>query len=283
MGCWRLAPANFEHVRSFQEKPRSLIGRQHKRFRKHGGPAMASLNRSKKFLTGTCCGATMRSILTLLRAGVTKIVKPPAAGGKIRPRSIEAGKGSLLVTFNDNAQEQTAAPNVPLRYMKATGLHSRANRAVVKNACAGDRAVARCGGSVTDAVNTQMTDTNLDNLDMRIDVSVTRSQALHVSNLNIANAGGGAHHVAMRGRKDYKGSDLGASGVRSWGFVKQALGWGNAGAVSLSGRRLIPSNIERPMMEILAARVLVHDNSLQLYHERYVGDYCFHDPAPAIA
>ncbi|MEW5980472.1 MAG: hypothetical protein AB1898_32190 [Acidobacteriota bacterium] len=51
------------------------------------------------------------------------------------------------------------------------------------------------------AMNRQLTDINLDNVDIGIDVRVTQPYAVHVSNLNIANAGAGTNHVVIWGRK----------------------------------------------------------------------------------
>ena len=131
------------------------------------------------------------------------------------------------------------------------------------------------------AMNGQMTDINLDNVNVGLDVRVTQPYAVHVSNLNIANAGAGTDHVAIWGRKSDKGAELSVRGASFWGFIKQVLRWENAGTISLSDSRLIPWNIERPMMEILAGHALIHDNSFQPYHQGYIEDYWYHDPVPA--
>ncbi len=131
------------------------------------------------------------------------------------------------------------------------------------------------------AMNGQMTDINLDNVNIGLDVSATQPYAVHVSNLNIANAGAGTDHVAIWGRPSSKGAELSVRGASFWGFIKQVLRWENIGAVSLADSRLIPWNIERPMMEILAGRAIIHDNSFQPYHQGYIEDYWYHDPVPA--
>ncbi len=72
--------------------------------------------------------------IELLRAIITKVVKPAVVGGKVRPRLVAGEKQSLLVVFNDHAQDQVATLKLPARYQKATDLYSGANRIVVNNA-----------------------------------------------------------------------------------------------------------------------------------------------------
>jgi hypothetical protein len=130
------------------------------------------------------------------------------------------------------------------------------------------------------AMNGQMTDINLDNVNVGFDVSATQPYAVLVSNLNIANAGAGTDHVAIWGRNSGKEAELSIRGASFWGFIKQTLRWENSGAVSLSDAHLIPWNIEHPMMEILAGRALIHDNFFQPYHQKQIKDYASHDPVP---
>lgn len=59
--------------------------------------------------------------------------------------------------------------------------------------------------------------------------------------------------------------------------IKQVLRWENSGTVSLSDARLIPWNIQRPMMEILAGGALIHDNFFQPYRQEHTEDYRSHD------
>jgi beta-galactosidase len=70
----------------------------------------------------------------LLRAIVTKVVKPAVAGGKVRPRLLEGEKQSLLAVFNDQTSDQTASLKLAARYQKATDLYSGVNRPVVNGA-----------------------------------------------------------------------------------------------------------------------------------------------------
>jgi len=130
-------------------------------------------------------------------------------------------------------------------------------------------------------MNGQMTDIDLDNVNIGFDVSATQPYAVHVSNLNIANAGAGTDHVAIWGHGSGKGAELSVRGASFWGFIKQVLRWENSGAVSLSDARLIPWNIERPLVEILAGTALIHDNIFLPYHQEHIEDYWSHDPVPA--
>lgn len=131
------------------------------------------------------------------------------------------------------------------------------------------------------AMNGQMTNINLDNVDIGMDVSATQPAAVHISNLNIANAGAGTDHVAIWGRKSGKGAELSVRGASFWGFIKQVLRWENSGTFSISDSRLIPWNIERPMMEILAGSALIHDNLFQPYRQGGNEDRGFYGITPA--
>ena len=83
---------------------------------------------------GASIAAGSDSGIELLRAIITKIVKPPVTGDKVRPRLVQGEKRSLLVIFNDTPKDQAASIELPSRYKKATDLHSRVNRPIVSNA-----------------------------------------------------------------------------------------------------------------------------------------------------
>lgn len=119
------------------------------------------------------------------------------------------------------------------------------------------------------AMNGQMTDIDLDNVDIGFDVSATAPYAVHVSNLNIANAGAGREHVAIWGRKSNNRAELSVRGASFWGLLNQALRWENAGTVSLSDSRLVEWRMKQPGIEILAGRALVHDNVVQTYRPQH--------------
>jgi len=71
--------------------------------------------------------------IDLLRAIITKVVKAPVTGGKVRPRLLEGEKRSLLVIFNDTPKNQPASIELPPRYKKAWDLHSEVSRPIVNN------------------------------------------------------------------------------------------------------------------------------------------------------
>ena len=83
---------------------------------------------------GASIAAGSNGGIDLLRAIITKIVKPPVTGGKVRPRLLEGEKQSLLVVFNDTPKDQVASLKLPPRYKKATDLHSKINRPLVSDA-----------------------------------------------------------------------------------------------------------------------------------------------------
>jgi beta-galactosidase len=97
--------------------------------------AMNKVGEGWVYYFGTNLGASIaagsQGGIELLRAIVTKVVKPAVAGGKVRPRLVEGKKQSLLVVFNDHADDQTASLKLAARYQKATDLYSGVNRPVV--------------------------------------------------------------------------------------------------------------------------------------------------------
>ena len=147
--------------------------------------------------------------------------------------------------------------------------------------CWGYKVGIELSASKSGAMNGQMTDINLDNVDVGLDVSATQPYAVHVSNLNVANAGAGTDHVAIWGRRSGKAAELSVRGASFWGFIHQVLRWENSGTISLSDTRLIPWNIQRPMIEILAGRALIHDNVFQPYWQEHVKDFWLGDPVVA--
>jgi hypothetical protein len=130
-------------------------------------------------------------------------------------------------------------------------------------------------------MNGQMTDIDLDNVNIGLDVSATQPCAVLVSNLNIANAGAGTDHVGIWGRKSGAEAELSVRGASFWGSLKQMLRWENSGSVSLADSRLMYQNVQLPMMEILAGRALIHDNFFRPYPQKHADDSRSHPPVPA--
>jgi hypothetical protein len=131
------------------------------------------------------------------------------------------------------------------------------------------------------SMNGQMSDVNFDNADIGLDVKATQPYAIHISNLNLANAGAGSNHVAIWGEKSGNAAELDVRGASFWGFVKQCLRWENPGSVALSDSRLIPWNLDQPMIELLAGNAIIHDNFFQPYRQEHIEDYWHYDPVPA--
>ncbi len=71
--------------------------------------------------------------IELLRAIITKVVKAPVTGGKVRGRLIEGERRSLLVVFNDTPRDQTSSIALPSRYKKATDLHNGVDRPILNH------------------------------------------------------------------------------------------------------------------------------------------------------
>ena len=63
------------------------------------------------------------------------------------------------------------------------------------------------------SMNGQMTDVNLDNVDVGLDVKATQPYAIHISNLNIANAGAGSDHIAIWGQESGNKAELDVRGA----------------------------------------------------------------------
>ena len=100
--------------------------------------ATKKTGKGQVYYFGTNLGASIKAGsnggIELLRAIITRVVKSPVAGGKVRPRLIESDKGSLLLVFNDTPQDQMVTLKLPARYRKATDLLSRTEPPVVNNA-----------------------------------------------------------------------------------------------------------------------------------------------------
>jgi hypothetical protein len=100
--------------------------------------ATKKVGKGQVYYFGTNLGASIAAGgdagIELLRAIITKVVKPPVTGGKVRPRLLEGEKRSLLVVFNDTPKDQTASIALPPRFKKAADLHSKAERPIVNNA-----------------------------------------------------------------------------------------------------------------------------------------------------
>ena len=108
------------------------------------------------------------------------------------------------------------------------------------------------------AMNGQMSDIDFDNVDVGLDVQNTQAYAVHISNLNLANAGGGTSHIGIWGR--IGNGQLDVRGASFWGSWNQAVRWEQGGLLSLSDARVLQWNPADPAIEILGGRAMIHDN-----------------------
>ncbi len=117
-------------------------------------------------------------------------------------------------------------------------------------------------------MNGQMSNVNLDNVDIGIDASATQPYVVHVSNLNIANAGAGTQHIGILGRPGAAESELAVRGASFWGTLEQAVRWQNPGTLSIGDSRFVQSTFKQPTVEILAGKAILHDNSFTAWRKK---------------
>lgn len=118
---------------------------------------------------------------------------------------------------------------------------------------------ARFRASASGAMNGQMSNVNFDNVDIGLDVSATQPYAIHISNLNLANAGGGSNHIGIRalpGGSSY----LNVNGASFWGLIRQPVLWWCDGLFTLSNARVLAWDSSRPAINILAGRAMIQAN-----------------------
>jgi len=167
---------------------------------------------------------------------------------------------------------------------KATAyIFQRADWEVVENVfCWGYRVGIELSASKDGATNGQMTDVDLDAVDIGIDVQFTQQPGVSFSNLAIANDNRGRDHIAVWGRSpheaaaqyrhlnglDYTEPNAAVvfiHGGSFWGQLNRVVRWECPGTISLSDSRLVPWVLNGPMIEILAGQAIIHDNSMALY------------------
>jgi hypothetical protein len=132
------------------------------------------------------------------------------------------------------------------------------------------------------SMNGQMSDVDLDGVDIGIDARSTQQPGVTISNLAIANDGRGRNHIAIWGRgtgdagsqsRNLNGVDvtepntvvLFVRGGSFWGRIDRVVKWENDGLISLSDSRLVPWSLNGPMIEIDSGQAIIHDNSLTIY------------------
>ncbi len=113
------------------------------------------------------------------------------------------------------------------------------------------------------AMNGQLTDANFDNVDVGLDLYATQQYAIHVSNLNIANAGAGANHLGIWAHSGQTGVSLNVRNASFWGTLQQAVRWENSGMLSISDARMLQWNGQKAAIDVIDGRAMVHDNYFQ--------------------
>ena len=117
---------------------------------------------------------------------------------------------------------------------------------------------ARFRASPNGAMNGQMSNVNFDNVDVGLQLSATQPYAVHISNLNIANAGGGTNHIGIQGLAGSAG--LNVNGATFWGSLYQPVSWANSGLLTLSNARFLSWSSSLPCIHISSGRAILQNN-----------------------
>ncbi len=115
--------------------------------------------------------------------------------------------------------------------------------------------------SADGVMNGQMTNVNLDAVDVGLDVVDVSEYGIHVSGLNVANAGGGSTRIAVRGRPGATQGSLMIRGASFWGSWNEAVRWDNPGLVSISDSLFVAWGKDRPALHLASGRAKIHDNT----------------------
>ena len=117
---------------------------------------------------------------------------------------------------------------------------------------------ARFRASTNGSMNGQMSNVNFDNVDVGLQLSATQPYAIHISNLNIANAGGGTNHIGIQGLAGSAG--LNVNGATFWGSLYQPVSWANGGLLTLSNARFLAWSPSLPCIRISSGRAILQNN-----------------------
>ncbi len=117
---------------------------------------------------------------------------------------------------------------------------------------------ARFRASAHGSMNGQMSNINFDNVDIGLQVSDTQPYAVHISNLNIANAGGGTNHIGIEGLPGAGG--LNVNGASFWGSLYQPVSWDNSGLLTLSNARFLSWSSAYPAINLISGRAILRGN-----------------------
>lgn len=117
---------------------------------------------------------------------------------------------------------------------------------------------ARFRASANGAMNGQMSNINFDNVDIGLQLSDTQPYAVHISNLNIANAGGGTNHIGIQATSGSSG--LNVNGATFWGQLRQPVSWNNSGLLTLSNARFLSWDPAVPCIDVITGRAVLQGN-----------------------
>lgn len=117
---------------------------------------------------------------------------------------------------------------------------------------------ARFRASASGSMNGQMSNVNFDNVDVGLQLSATQLYAVHISNLNIANAGGGTKHIGIQGLAGNAG--LNVNGATFWGALYQPVSWANSGLLTVSSARFLSWSASLPCIQISNGRAILQGN-----------------------
>ncbi len=89
--------------------------------------ARKKLGKGQAYYFGTNLGASIAAGedagIELVRAIAREVAKPPVTADKLRPRLVTGNRRSLLMVFNDTAEDQTANIGIPKQYHRATDIY----------------------------------------------------------------------------------------------------------------------------------------------------------------
>jgi len=117
---------------------------------------------------------------------------------------------------------------------------------------------ARFRASASGSMNGQMSNVNFDNVDIGLQLKDTQPYAVHISNLNLANAGGGTNHIGIQGIPGASG--LNVNGASFWGSLRQPVSWNNSGLLTLSNARFLSWDSTQPAINIISGRAIIQGN-----------------------
>ena len=138
--------------------------------------------------------------------------------------------------------------------------------------CWGSEVGIELSASKDGGMDGQMTDIDLDTVDVGIDVSFTMAERIDTSNLAIDNGHQGTERIAIWGRNGHRGAQLSIRGGSFWGYLNRIVKWEIPGTISLSQSRVVPSPLSGPMIEVLAGQAMIHDNSVAIYPRSHPAD-----------